>query len=69
MHNVYIRAHRDPEQKWTTLPFIAIDDVVFSVIDTWPPEWRTPYVVVRDETKMQKQKVVAKRLAQQKRNE
>lgn len=37
MHIVYIRARKDLEQKWSTLPFITIDDIVFVVLDTWPP--------------------------------
>lgn len=33
----------------TTLPFIAIDDVVFTVVNTWASEWHTLDMVVCDE--------------------
>ena len=60
---------KDPEQKWTTLPFITIDDVVFVVLDTWPLEWHAPDLVVCNETENQRQKVFGKLLAPQKQNE
>ena len=34
MHHVYIWMRKDPEQTWTTLPFIAIDEDIFAVLDT-----------------------------------
>ena len=49
--------------------FIAIDEAIFAVLDTWPPEWRRLDAVGRDETIIQKQKVEAKCVVQQKRNE
>lgn len=61
MHNVYLRAWRDLDYKWTTLSFISVDEVVFAVVNTWPPEWRTPNVVVHNEVGIRKQKVVAKK--------
>lgn len=42
---------------------------MFTVLATWPLEWCAPDVVVCDETEIQKQKVVAKWLAQHKWNE
>lgn len=50
------------------LPFISINEAIFAVLDTWPPEWYGPYVVGRNETTIQKQKDKAKCLAQQKKN-
>ena len=41
MHNLYIRAHKDPTRKWVKLPFIAMDDVIFVVMESWPLEWHT----------------------------
>lgn len=41
-----------------------IDDVVFAVLDSWAPEWRTPDLEARDETEIQRQNDVAKLLAQ-----
>lgn len=40
MHNIYIKARKYLAQQWTKLPFLAIDDVIFIVLETWPPEWR-----------------------------
>lgn len=39
MHNVYIKACKDLTQNWTKLPFIPIDDAIFSVLNPWPPKW------------------------------
>lgn len=60
MHNVYIKACKDLTQTWTKLPFIAIDDTIFSVLESWPPEWRAPDLVEKDKTTTQKQKVASK---------
>ena len=43
MHNVYIKVRKDPEQNWTKLPFIAIDDANFVVLDSWPPIFLRSY--------------------------
>lgn len=69
MHHVYIRAWKDLEKKWTTLPFIVIDDTVFVVHDMWPHEWHALDLVARDEMEIQIQKAILKSLVQQKRNE
>lgn len=66
MHNVYIRAQKDPKQKWTTLPFFTIDDAISAVLETWPPEWCALDLVACYEMEIQRQKDVAKLLAQQK---
>lgn len=42
MHNLYIRARKDPTQAWVKLLFIAMDDAIFEAIAAWPPEWCTP---------------------------
>lgn len=39
MHNIYIRARKDPMKQWTKLPFVAIGDAIFTILKTWPPEW------------------------------
>lgn len=41
MHNVYIKVRNDPEQNWTKILFIAIDDAIYVVLASWPPEWHT----------------------------
>lgn len=33
MHHVYIQVRKDLEQKRTTLPFIAIDEATYAVMD------------------------------------
>lgn len=45
MHNIYIRARKDPTKQWTKLPFVANDDAIFTILETWPPKWRTTYLV------------------------
>lgn len=40
MHNIHVRARKDPTKEWTKLPFIAIDDAIFTVLEKWPLEWR-----------------------------
>ena len=42
MHNIYISARKDPTKQWTKLHFVATDDAIFSVLEAWLPEWRTP---------------------------
>lgn len=39
MHHVYIRAQKDPAQAWTSLQFIAINDVIDGIVDTWLAAW------------------------------
>lgn len=36
MHHVYIRARKDLAQAWTSLRFIAINDIIDEIMDTWP---------------------------------
>jgi len=49
MHNLYIRAQKDPNRTWVKLLFIATDDAIYEVMAAWPPEWRAP-----DVTKLEK---------------
>lgn len=69
MNFVSIWACKDPNQMWTTLPFIAIDEAIDVVLDTWPLEWHRPDAVEHDEATISKQKAEAKHAAQQKQNE
>lgn len=41
MHNLYIRAWKDPKQTWVTLPFITTDDAIYEVMVAWPQVWCT----------------------------
>lgn len=73
MHNVYIKARKDSAQTWTKLPFIAIDDDIFFMLDSWPAEWHASDLAKRDRTVAQTQKDETKlrvtKLAQQRCNE
>jgi len=42
IRNIYIRVQKDPMKQWMKLPFIATDNAIFIVLETWPPEWRAP---------------------------
>lgn len=41
-HSIYIRAHKDLAKQWRKLPFVATDDFIFNILETWPLEWHTP---------------------------
>lgn len=45
MHNLYIRAHKDPKQTWVKLPFIAMYDAIYELMVAWPLEWHDPDVI------------------------
>ena len=38
--NVFMRAWKDPMKTCHKLPYLAIDDVIFAVLESWPLEWR-----------------------------
>lgn len=42
MHNIYIRACKDPMKQWKKLPFVATNDAIFNVLESWPLKWRAP---------------------------
>jgi len=46
MHNLYIRARKDPKQTWVKLPFIAMNNAIYKVLAAWPLEWRALDVAV-----------------------
>lgn len=54
MHNVYIKAGKDPAQNGTKVPFIAIDDAIFSMLESCPLEWHTLDLVEQDKIMAQK---------------
>jgi len=56
LHNIYIRVCKDPTKKWSKLPFLATDDVIFNVLETWPPEWRAPDIAAVEMSMAQKKK-------------
>lgn len=57
---MYIKACKDPMQQWTKIPFIAIDDAIFYVLESWPPRWCALDLVELDRIAAQKQKEEAK---------
>ena len=56
MHNIYIRAQKDPTKKWTKMPFVATNDALFNVLETWPPEWHVPNFTEIEKSTAQKKK-------------
>lgn len=50
-HRIYIRVHKDPTKKWNELPYMAMDDVIFDVLEALPSEWHTPSIFVMEERK------------------
>ena len=60
MHNIYIRARKYLAQQWTKLPFIATNDVIFTLLESWPPTRRAPNLVELDKIAAQKRKDDAK---------
>lgn len=38
-HHVYIRARKDPMNTWHELLYLATNDFIFSVLESWPPKW------------------------------
>jgi len=69
MHHIYIRTRKNLARAWTSLQFIAIDDIVDGVMDTWPPAWRRLEAVECNEAVIRWQEEEANHAAQQKRNE
>lgn len=65
MHNIYIRAHKDPTKQWTKLPVVATDDTIFTGLEAWPPEWLAPNIAKLERSATKKKKDNAKlRIAQ-----
>lgn len=73
MHNIYIRARKYLAKQWMKLPFIATNDMIFIVLETWPPKWRAPDLAELEKAVAQKKKDDAKlritQLAKRRQNE
>ena len=61
-------------KEWTKLPFISMDDAIFTALETWPQEWCTPDLAGMEkaiaqqrkkETKLHIMQLVEKRLQEQ----
>jgi len=40
-HHVYIKVHKDPVKKLNDLPYLATNNVIFAVLESWLSEWHT----------------------------
>ena len=66
-HHVFIRAWKDPTKTWHSVPYLATDDDIFEVLESWPLEWHTATgsVVEMDKFTAQRKKEETKlRMAQ-----
>lgn len=50
-HHVYIKAGKDPVKAWKELPYLATDDVIFTMLESWLPEWCAPASSTVEENK------------------
>ena len=73
LHSIYIRAHKDSTNQWSELPFVAMEDVIFDVLETWLLEWRAQNIAAMEKSVAQKKKEDAKlrmmQLAEKRRQE
>ena len=60
MHNIYMRACKDLTKQWRNLPFVSIDNVIFNILETWPPEWHALDITEIEKTAAQRKKEEAK---------
>lgn len=60
MHNIYIRARKDLAKQWMKLLFLATNDAIFTVLETWPPEWCAQNLGELEKAAAQKKKDDAK---------
>lgn len=65
IHRIYIRACKDLTKQWRKLAFLAIDDVIFNILETWSLEWGAPNIIETEKSVAQTKKDEAKlRIAQ-----
>jgi len=55
-HRLSIKVRKDPSQKWYNLPYLAMNDAINAVLDTWPAEWHTTTDLAIDGSKSDAQK-------------
>ena len=41
-HHVFIKVRKDPTNTWHNLSYLATDDAIFAILESWPPKWCTP---------------------------
>jgi len=56
IHSVYIKACEDSAKQCRKLPFVAIDDVIFKILETWLSKWRTPDIAKLEKLEAQRKK-------------
>lgn len=56
MHSIYIRAQKDPTLQWKKLPFVATNDVIFKILETWLLERRAPDFVEIEKSTAERKK-------------
>ena len=59
-HRISIRAGKDPTKKWYDLSYLATDDVIFNVLETWPSKWHAPDITEIEKLAAQRKKEEAK---------
>ena len=61
-HHVYVRACKNPTKKWNEFMYLATDDVIFAILESWPPEWCTPtiFMLEMEKSATQRKKEEAK---------
>lgn len=65
IHSINIKARKDLVKQWRKLPFVATNDAIFNVLETWPPKWCAPNIVEIEKLMAQRKKEEAKlRIAQ-----
>jgi len=56
MHSIYIRARKDLVKQRMKLPFVATDNRIFTILETWLPEWHAPDLAKLEKVVAQKKK-------------
>jgi len=51
---------KDPTKQWRKLPFVATNDVIFNILETWLLEWHAPDITEIERSVTQRKKDEAK---------
>lgn len=72
-HHIYLRPCKDPAKKWSKLPFITTNDVIFNVLEMWSLEWHAPEISALEmsitQKKKEKKKLLVAQLAKKRQKE
>jgi len=58
MYNIYIRARKDLAKQWMKLLFVATNDTILIVLETWPSEQCAPDLAKLEKAETQKKKMM-----------